>query len=176
MPRERVVVVGAGVAGLAAAVDLAAAGCEVVVVEKAAAPGGKLREVRVGDHLVDGGPTVLTMRWVFDELFDEAGASFDRSLELTRAHIIARHAWSEDERLDLFADVAESADAIGRLAGPREARGYERFCADAKGIFETLDHSFIRQPRPSLPGLVRAVGLRRLGALRRIRPFTTSWK
>ncbi|MEN9728868.1 MAG: hypothetical protein RL434_3234, partial [Pseudomonadota bacterium] len=72
-PELPVVVIGAGVAGLASAMLLAARGQAVQVYEAAGAPGGKMREVNVGLASVDAGPTVLTMRWVFEELFADAG-------------------------------------------------------------------------------------------------------
>ncbi len=65
--------IGAGVGGLACALDLAARGCDVLVLERAPSGGGKMRAAHVGGAVVDAGPTVLTMRWVFDELF-ESGA------------------------------------------------------------------------------------------------------
>ena len=68
-----VAVVGAGIAGLVAALDLARQGVRVTVLERAAGPGGKLRQVKVGEHLVDAGPTVFTLRDVFDEIFASAG-------------------------------------------------------------------------------------------------------
>ena len=57
---DRVVVIGAGVAGLVAALELAARGVQVTVLEKAATPGGKLREIRIGNARIDAGPTVFT--------------------------------------------------------------------------------------------------------------------
>ena len=71
---RRVVVIGAGIGGLAAATELARQGLEVVVLERAAAAGGKMREITVGGARIDSGPTVLTLRWVFDELFARAAA------------------------------------------------------------------------------------------------------
>ena len=59
--------------GLAAAADLARAGMEVIVCERAAAPGGKMRQVAVGGAAIDAGPTVFTMRWIFEGLFHDAG-------------------------------------------------------------------------------------------------------
>jgi 1-hydroxycarotenoid 3,4-desaturase len=172
----RIAVIGAGVGGLTAAVDLARSGREVVVFERAATPGGKLRQVTVDGLPMDAGPTVFTLRRVFDELFDDAGDDFARRVTLTPAGVLARHAWSSRERLDLFADVARSTDAIGTFAGPRDAAGFVRFTAHAKRIYDTLDRSFMRASRPSLPQLVRRVGLARSGGLWAIEPFTTLWR
>jgi 1-hydroxycarotenoid 3,4-desaturase len=175
MPPDRIVVIGAGIAGLAAALELAAAGREVVVVERAASPGGKMRESVAGTQRLDAGPTVLTMRWVLEELFDTAGARLEDHLMLRPLELLARHAWSESEQLDLHVDVARSADAIGRFAGAREAQGFRTFVERARRIYATLEHPFIRAPRATPQALVAAVGLRRLGELWRIAPFSTLW-
>lgn len=168
----RVVVVGAGMAGLVAALLLASRGVPVTLLERAAGPGGKLRTATVAGRAIDAGPTVLTLRPVLEEIFAEAGASLAAAVTLRPAELLARHAWSERQRLDLFADRQRSAEAIGAFAGAGEARGYLRFCADAGRIFRTLEHGFIRAAKPSLPGLIGGTAL---GELRRIRPFTTLW-
>ena len=80
MSRKRIIVIGAGMGGLAAAVDLARSGAEVTVLERAAAPGGKMREVMVGGAPIDAGPTVFTMRWIFEGLFRDAGHSLEQAL------------------------------------------------------------------------------------------------
>ena len=105
MSTPHVVVIGAGVGGLAAAIELAASGARVTVLEGADEPGGKMRQLSVAGQGVDAGPTVFTMRWVFVELFAAAGRRFDDHVRLQPAEILARHAWSADERLDLFADI-----------------------------------------------------------------------
>lgn len=173
MSEARVVVVGAGVGGLAAALELAQAGRSVTVVERASVPGGKARELLVAGTAIDSGPTVLTMKWVFEELFAAAGANLDERLELVRAEVLARHVWSAEERLDLFADPARTADAIGSFAGAAAVRGFECFRRRARAVYETLEHSFIRAPRPTPLGLVRSAG--GLGELLRIKPFATLW-
>ena len=107
-----------------------------------------MREVEVGGSVIDVGPTVLTMRWAFDEVFNDAGASLSARVGLRRIDKIARHAWSDGSVLDLFSEIERSADAIAGLAGAREAEGYRRFCARAQAIYETLRDSFIRASRP----------------------------
>lgn len=173
---DRVVVIGAGVGGLAAAIDLARQGLAVTVLERAARAGGKMRTVESAGAAIDAGPTVMTMRDVFDGLFADAGASLDARLTLRPLDILARHAWSDGARLDLFADVERSAQAIGDFAGAREADGYLRYCARARRTFRALDRTFVRASRPSLPQLIWRTLPDRLGDLFGISPFATLWR
>jgi 1-hydroxycarotenoid 3,4-desaturase len=176
MQTPKVVVIGAGVGGLAAAIDLARRGAAVTLVEQSSSPGGKIQQSEVAGRFIDGGPTVLTMRWVFDSLFDDAGVSLDEVLTLQPADVLARHAWGTTERLDLFADVERSAYAIAAFAGPKEAQGYRTFCRRAQEIFRALDAPFMRSARPSTLSLVAATGSRGILALLATSPFTTLWK
>ena len=158
--------------GLAAAIDLAAQGLRVTVIERAPTPGGKMRQVFAGGRAIDAGPTVFTMRWVFESLFDDAGEILADHLALHPATTLARHAWAGSPVLDLFADRRRSADAIGAFAGPREGAGYLAFCEQAARIYRTLEGPFIRSARPSTAGLVQSTGV--LQALR-LMPFHTLW-
>ena len=176
MHSRRVVVIGAGVGGLVAALELAAQGLEVVVVERSASPGGKLREVAAGGARIDSGPTVFTLRPVFEELFDAVGESLSDHLTLRPLERLARHAWADGARLDLFADVERSAAAIGELAGPREAQGYRAFCARARRIYGILEPRFIRRQRPSLPALCLNGGARGFLDVMRLSPYTRLWE
>lgn len=175
MGSQRIVVIGAGIGGLVAALLLAAKGLDVTLVETAQAPGGKMREVAVAGRRLDAGPTVLTMRWVFDRIFDEIGESLDDHVVLTPAATLARHAWSDTERLDLFADRAASAEAIAAFAGPAEGRNYRAFCKQAQGIHDALKDSFMARERPSMLGLVQNAGFGGLGKLWATSPFGTLW-
>ena len=90
---HRVVVVGAGIGGLVSALVLAHRGLDVTLVEAASAPGGKIRQVSVDGVGVDSGPTVFTMRWVFDQMLAEIGTSLGEILQLEPLNTLARHAW-----------------------------------------------------------------------------------
>ena len=168
-----VVVIGAGVGGLAAAVWLASGGAEVTVLERAGTVGGKLRCLTVDGASIDVGPTVFTMRPVFEELFAAAGASLEAELPTSPADILARHAWSPGETLDLWADVEQSADAVARFAGPEEGRRFRAFSDRAARVYRMLEQPFILSPAPSILGLVRAIGPGR--DLFGISPFTSLW-
>ncbi len=175
MTASRVIVVGAGIGGLAAALDLAAHGQNVLVLERGLAPGGKMRQVQVGGAMLDAGPTVFTMRWVFDELFERAGTRLADHLQLRPLATLARHAWSVGERLDLHADLAQSADAIGRFAGTHDRLGYLAFCQRARRIYRTLEQPFLRSARPNPLSLAARVGWRGLPDLLRIAPMARLW-
>ena len=175
MAERKVIVIGAGIGGLVAALRLAHAGLDVTVLERAGKPGGKMRSVEAGGRAIEAGPTVFTMRWVFEEIFAEAGADLGSLVALTPAGILARHAWSGTERLDLFADHEASVEAIGAFAGAREAEGFRRFSGRAAEVYRTLEGPFIRGARPSPVELGRRVGLSGIGDLWRIQPFATLW-
>lgn len=172
----RVAVIGAGVAGLSTAIDLARAGAAVTVLEGASAPGGKMRTLSVAGREVDSGPTVLTMRWVFDELFEEAGV--DAPVAFVPARVLARHAWLDGSRLDLHADVEASAEAVAAFAGPAEGEAYRRFARHTERIYRTVEGPFLRAQRPSVLDLLRGAvrGDASVTGLAHIDGMTTLWK
>jgi 1-hydroxycarotenoid 3,4-desaturase len=175
MAQDRVVVIGGGIGGLVSAALLAARGCDVTLVEAQAGPGGKLRAVAVDGEAVDGGPTVFTMRDVFDAIFAECGEALDDHLALTPARTLARHAWG-DARLDLFADPAASEAAVGEFAGAAEACGFRAFRAEARRLFDALDRPFLRAAKADPVTLGWRMGLRGLPDYLNLRAYTSMWR
>src|SRR5262245_8642381 len=109
MGEDRVAVVGAGVGGLCAAIDLAARGLDVTVFERGATPGGKMRGAEIDGISIDCGPTVFTLRDVFEQLFADAGANLSDHVTLRPLNVLARHAWSSGEFFDLSSDILQSS-------------------------------------------------------------------
>ncbi|MEM8552467.1 MAG: phytoene desaturase family protein [Pseudomonadota bacterium] len=169
---HRAVIVGAGFGGLAAGLRLQAAGVETTILERQANVGGKARNHTVAGEPIPGGPSVMTMRTVFDELFALAGEPLGARVTLKPLDVLAHHRWSPAEQLDLFLDIDRTADAIADFAGSAEADGYRKFVAAAQAIFATVDGPFIHSPKPDLIGLARAMGL---SGASTIKPFDTMW-
>ncbi|MFK7828570.1 MAG: 1-hydroxycarotenoid 3,4-desaturase CrtD [Congregibacter sp.] len=175
MRQRSTIVIGAGVGGLATAVELAAAGHKVTVLEGADEPGGKMRQLSVAGVGVDAGPTVFTMRWIFDGLCAAAGTTLEAELKLHKADVLARHAWRQGGVLDLFADTRSSEAAIQTFSGSEDARGYRDFCARSADIYQTLREPYIASSRPGMFELVKRVGFSRLDAMWRTAPFSSLW-
>ena len=173
MRKPRVIVIGAGVGGLAAAIGLASRGAAVTLLDSAARPGGKLRALPSAGGGIDAGPTVFTMRFVFDALFAAAGTTLDQHLTMRPLDLLARHAWNQSETLDLFADIDRSADAIAAFAGPAEAAGYRAFRARAAHVHRVLRAPFMQAQKPSALSLTAGAGL---ADMWRVAPFSTLWR
>ncbi|MEM9330393.1 MAG: 1-hydroxycarotenoid 3,4-desaturase CrtD [Pseudomonadota bacterium] len=172
---NRTLIIGAGMAGLAAAVCLSAKGENVVVLEAHDNPGGKMRQINSDIGGIDSGPTVFTMKYVFDKLFDLAGTTVENELNLEKATVLARHAWDDQGVFDLYADREQSTQAIAQFFDSENARGYERFCRDAGHIYETLKDTFMDAQRPGPLELGSRVGLTRLPTLWKLKPLSTLW-
>lgn len=176
MSGDRAVVVGAGVGGLVAALELRRRGFEVSLLERQAEVGGKMRVLTVAGRPIPSGPTVLTMRWVFDRVFEAQGERLDHHLQLRPARILARHAFPDGQRLDLHASREASAAAIEAFAGRAEAQAFRRFSADAARIYEIVREPFLLGDRPTLGSIVRDFGWSALPRLAQIDGLRSLWR
>ncbi|MEO0920862.1 MAG: FAD-dependent oxidoreductase, partial [Pseudomonadota bacterium] len=170
------VVIGAGMAGLAAAIKLASKGFSVTVIEKEPAVGGKARHVMVEGSPVDGGPTVLTMKWAFEQLLAPIGERLEDHVALRRADVLARHFWPDGSSLDLFSDVDRSVEAIRDFSDAKNAKGYRRFCEESAAVYETLKDTYINAQRPSPVDLMVRIGVHNIGQMLRLKPLDSLWR
>ena len=166
---DHVVVVGAGLAGLAAALHLAGRGRRVTVVERGDVPGGRVGRADINGYHLDTGPTVLTMPDLIDETFAAVGESTADRVELETVDPAYRALFADGSSLDVHGDRDAMAAEISRLAGPQEAQGYLRLRDWLTQLYEVEFDGFIASNfdsplsllTPSLARLTALGGFRR---------------
>jgi phytoene desaturase len=159
-----VVIIGAGLAGLAAALHLAGRGRAVTVVERETVPGGRAGRLDAGGYRIDTGPTVLTMPDVVEETLAAVGETLAGRLDLVRLDPAYRAMFADGSQLDVHTDADAMADAVARFAGPAEADGYRRLRAWLTELYQAEFGRFIASNVDS-PLSVAGPSLGRLAAL-----------
>ncbi|WP_157937713.1 phytoene desaturase family protein, partial [Oceaniglobus roseus] len=154
---DSLVVIGAGLGGLSAALRLAHGGFDVTLLDSHAHVGGKMRTLPSAAGPVDAGPTVLTLRPVLDRLFADVGERLEDHVTLDPEPLLARHFWRDGSRLDLFADPGDSAAAIAAFAGAKAARQYRAFAADMARLFDAFEAPMMLAPAPNRRALTAHV-------------------
>ncbi|MFF3493092.1 phytoene desaturase family protein [Streptomyces sp. NPDC002795] len=123
---DHVVVVGAGLSGLAATLHLLGAGRRVTLVERDELPGGRAGRLTRGGYRIDTGPTVLTMPHLADEAFAAVGERLRDRVDLIGLHPAYHASFADGSTLDVHTDAAAMHQAVEDFAGAREAAGYTR--------------------------------------------------
>ncbi|ORV92081.1 phytoene dehydrogenase [Mycobacterium interjectum] len=166
---DRVVVVGAGFAGLAAALHLAGRGREVTVVEREPWPGGRAGRRDIDGYRIDTGPTVLTMPDIIDEAFAAVGETSAGRLELLPVDPAYRAMFADGSAIDVHTDADRMADAVRDFAGPHQADGYRRLRDWLDRLYRTEFDGFIAANFDSPLALLngRLARLTALGGFRR---------
>ncbi|KAA5826794.1 phytoene desaturase family protein [Saccharopolyspora hirsuta] len=140
---DHVLVLGAGLAGLATALHLAGAGRRVTVVERAPLPGGRAGLHRLDGYRIDTGPTILTMPELVDEALHAVGDSLADRLDLVPLHPAYQARFADGSVLDVHTDAEAMEQEVRRFAGPAEAAGYRRLRRWLTEVYRAEMHRFI---------------------------------
>ena len=140
---DHVVVVGAGLAGLSAALHLAGRGRAVTVVEREPWPGGRTGRLDIDGYRIDTGPTVLTMPDIIDETFAAVGERLSDRMELLTLDPAYRAVFADGSALDVHSDADRMADAVAEFAGFGQAAGYRRLRQWLTRLYRTEFDGFI---------------------------------
>jgi phytoene desaturase len=167
---ERVVVVGAGLAGLSAALRLRGAGREVTVVDRGTGPGGRAGRVEHSGYSLDTGPSVLTAPELVADALGAVGEKLEDRLTLLPLATTYRAQFADGSHLDVHADPDAFAAEVAELCGPAEAAALRRYLADLAELYRLQLATFIDRNldspmdllRPELVALARRGGFRRL--------------
>jgi len=149
-----VAVVGGGVGGLAASIHLAAAGHDVVVLERLDRAGGKLDERAAAGFRWETGPSLLTLPDVFRDLAAVAGRDLDDLVTLRRLDPICRYRFADGSTFDHRADLDDAVAAADALA-PGEGERWRAFMAHAGSVWAVAERTFFAGPMENPLALAR---------------------
>jgi phytoene desaturase len=152
--RMTVAIVGAGIGGLSAAIRLAAAGHRVIVLEQNDTVGGKMSQVTQDGFRWDTGPSVITMRHVFEDLFAAAGRRLDDYLTLLPVEPLTRYFYGDGTVLDATRDLARMTAQIAQL-DEHDVEGYLSFLEYAARLHRITGPVFIYNRPPNLRSFLR---------------------
>ncbi|MEY4280027.1 MAG: hypothetical protein RL313_290 [Actinomycetota bacterium] len=171
-PTDHVVIVGAGLAGLSAALRLAGAGRKVTVVERESVPGGRSGLLKKDGYSFDTGPTVLTMPSLINDAFNCVGEEMKDWLELAPLSPLYRAFYADGTQIDVHANTAQMEEEIRRTVSAEEALGYRRYVDFVTKLYKYEMNDFIDRNIDSplnllTPNLARLIAL---GGFRRLSP------
>ena len=171
-PTDHVVVVGAGLAGLSAALRLAGAGRKVTVIERESVPGGRNGLLNKDGYAFDTGPSVLTMPSLINDAFQCVGEDMKDWLELTPLSPLYRAFYADGTQIDVHANTQEMEEEIRKTVSAEEALGYRKYVEFVTKLYKYEMNDFIDRNIDSplnllTPNLARLIAL---GGFRRLAP------
>jgi phytoene desaturase len=171
-PSQKVVVVGAGLAGLSAALRLAGAGREVTVIERESVPGGRNGLLNKDGYAFDTGPTVLTMPSLIQDAFSAVGEDMKDWLELMPVSPLYRAFYADGSQIDVHADTAAMEQEIREKVSATEAAGYRDYVDFVTKLYKYEMKDFIDRNIDSplnllTPNLARLIAI---GGFRHLQP------
>lgn len=160
---HRAIVVGAGLSGLSAALQLRAAGLDVTILEAEPTPGGRCPDVTVNGYRLDVGPTVLTETGQLARVFESVGESMSDHLTLRHVDPAYVAHFPDGSTLPMHSDPSVMHEVVERFAGPRDAAGYDRFFRHVQRLYDVEFPHFIDRNLDGIRSLAGAPLLRLAG-------------
>jgi diapolycopene oxygenase len=157
---RRVLVVGAGLGGISAAISLAGAGYQVTMFEKNERIGGKLNLLARGGFRFDLGPSIFILPHLYRRLFDQAGRDMSDYVVFRRVEPQWRSFFEDGTTVDLFSDVARMEGELSRLS--EDGDGYWAFVEYSRQLFRFADKVYIEGGAETALEMIRGHGLREL--------------
>ncbi len=156
--KPHIVVIGAGLGGLSAAISLASEGFSVELLEKNDKVGGKLNILHKDGFAFDLGPSILTMPHIFQKLFTRVGKNMADYVQIQTVEPHWRNFFVDGSRFDLSSEPERMKQELDKL-GPNTAQEFERFMAYSKQLCEVIEEGFFAHGLESLSEVVQHYGV-----------------
>ncbi len=169
---KKIAIIGGGLGGLTAAIRLAHQGFRIQLFEKNGTLGGKMNQWSADGFRFDTGPSLLTMPFVIDELFESAGLKRSDYLEFVPIDPICRYFWDDGSTLDASADAGKMIAEMTKFSAADASR-YEDFLAYTKRIYDITADVFLFTPMHEIKKLLNWKTFLKLFQTPQIDPFRT---
>ncbi len=151
---KKVIIIGAGLGGLSAAIRLAKEGFSVTILERNETVGGKVNFLEADGYKFDTGASLLTMRHVLEELFTFAERRIEDYLETISLEPICRYFWTDGTIFDASIDLQKTETEIEKIE-PRDAENFRKFLEDSRRKYLIAEKTFLAHSLNDLPRLLR---------------------
>lgn len=159
-PKAKVAIIGAGIGGMSAAIQLAKAGLQVTLFEKNERLGGKLNLLETHGFKFDLGPSILTLPQVFRPLFEGDGRKLEDYVPMRRVDPQWRNFFEDGTVLDLWENSDDMRDELGKLSdGDAAFQDYAAFIEYARQQYNVVERGYLREGLDGFWQLIRFYGL-----------------
>jgi phytoene desaturase len=170
MNSKKVIIIGAGIAGLAAGIRLSAAGFTVEIIESASHTGGKISEINENGFRFDTGPSLFTLPSLLDELTDLLGHKKNIAFEYEKLPLICRYFWRDGTVLDAFSDTEKFAEEMQNKIGVPKVKTRE-FLSKSEKIYDLTADIFLRRSLHEIETYCSKAALRGFFSFQTVNPF-----
>ena len=151
---KKIIIIGAGLGGLSAAIRLAKSGFSVSVLEKNETVGGKVNFVEADGYRFDTGASLLTMKHILEDVFEFAECELKDYLDIMPLEPICRYFWTDGTQFDASANIAKTEIEIAKIE-PNDVKNFQKYLADSKQKYEVAERTFLAKSLNDLPQLMR---------------------
>jgi phytoene desaturase len=144
MPKKKALIIGAGIAGIAAAIRLEVKGYDVEVFEANSCPGGKLSEFEKDGFRFDAGPSLLTMPQYIDELFTLAGKQSSDYFNYQKLKVVCNYFYEDSSHIRAYADEDRFAEELSKVTGD-PVISIKKYAENSRKIYHITNHVFLER-------------------------------
>lgn len=138
----KAIIIGSGVAGLAAAIRLAVQGFEVSVYEKNDYPGGKLSSLKIGEYTFDAGPSLFTQPQNIEELFDLAGENIKEYFQYQTIPFSCKYFYEDGTIIEASTDANAFARELDEKLGG-DGNHVKKYLRESENVYTKIGRVFL---------------------------------
>jgi phytoene desaturase len=170
--KKRVAIIGSGLGGLSSALLLSKKGFDVKVFETNSKPGGKATSLRLNNFRFDTGPSLITMPFVLEEIFKEAGRNLSEYLKLIKLDIICKYFYTDGTVINAFGNLEKFAEEIKNKTNDTSSsiKNYLDYC---KKIYDLTTDIFLLNSPTNIKNLLSAKSFKSFLNFKNIDVFRT---